>query len=164
MRHSLLLPALLLVAAAAPALAGPEATSWTTWDAGLQQARQLQRPVLVDVTTQWCGWCKRMHHDVYSREDVRDYLNQKFVTVKLDAEASDPARYDGQAFTSRSLASYFRITSYPTTVFLKSDGEHLVSVPGYVEPAKFLLLLRYIGDGHLERGESWEDYLAKHGK
>jgi thioredoxin-related protein len=155
---------LFLAALAAPAWAGPESFSWVSWDAGLQQARQQQRPVLVDVYTQWCGWCKRMDRDVYSREDVRDYLGEKFVTVKLDAEASEGAKYEGRAYTSRTLASQFRITSYPTTLFLKPNGEHLVSVPGYIAPEKFLLLLRYIRDGHFERGVPWEDFAAKRGK
>ena len=164
MRPQIFLPATLLVVLAAPAAAGPGATSWAVWDAGLQQARQRQRPVLVDVYTQWCGWCRRMDREVYTRDDVRDYLSQKFVTVKLDAEASESVRYEGRTFTSRTLATHFRVTGYPTTLFLKPNGEYLVSVPGYVEPEKFLLLLRYIGDGHLERGVVWEDYIAKRGK
>lgn len=164
MKLPLLLSALLLASSATTLQAGPDNVAWTSWDEGLQQARQLKRPVLVDVYTQWCGWCKRMHRDVYSREDVRDYLSQKFVTVKLDAEASEGARYEGRSYTSRTLASHFRITSYPTTLFLKSDGEHLVSVPGYIEADKFLLLLRYIGDGHLERGVTWDEFTAKRGK
>jgi thioredoxin-related protein len=154
----------LVVACGIPVGAFAEGQSWVGWDAGLQQARQLQRPVLVDVYTQWCGWCKRMDRDVYSREDVRDYLGQKFVTVKLDAEAADPGKYGGRAYTSRTLASEFRITSYPTTVFLKPNGEHLVSVPGYIAPERFLLLLRYIRDGHFERGVAWEDFVSKKGK
>src|SRR2546427_4116366 len=111
MRVPLLVSTMLLLALAAPVAAGPETMSWEAWDAGLQQAKQLQRPILVDVYTQWCGWCKRMHRDVYSRGDVRDYLNQKFVMVKLDAEATEGARYEGRAYTSRTLASYFRVTS-----------------------------------------------------
>jgi len=160
-----LLPAALIVLLVAPsARAANAGLSWLDWDAGLQQARQRQRPVLVDVYTQWCGWCKRMDRDVYSRDDVREYLSQKFVTVKLDAEAPDEARYAGKAYTSRTLAAYFRITGYPTTLFLKSDGTHLVSVPGYVDGEKFLLLLRYIGDGHLDRGVAWEEFRAKQKK
>jgi thioredoxin-related protein len=160
----LLLSALLLGASVTAAYAGPDNIAWVAWDEGLQQAGELKRPVLVDVYTQWCGWCKRMHRDVYSRADVRDYLSQKFVTVKLDAEAGDAARYEGRSFTSRTLANAFRVSSYPTTLFLKADGEHLVSVPGYIEPEKFLLLLRYIGDGHLERGVTWDEFTAKRGK
>src|SRR5688572_15765523 len=103
--------------------------AWREWDAGVQAARQLDRPILLDVCTRWSGSCKRMDRTVYSRGDVREYLNRAFVTVKLDAEAETPARYEGQMFTYRSLAAHFRVAAYPTTVFLRADGGHLVSVP-----------------------------------
>ena len=150
--------AALFLIAAAPTARASEPIAWRGWDAGLQEAKRLNRPVLVDVYTQWCGWCRRMDRDVYARPEVREYLASKFVTVKIDAESSEPARFDGRSYTSRSLAGYFRVTGYPTTLFLRSSGEHLVNVPGYVEADKFLLVLRYIGDGHLDRGETWEDY------
>lgn len=136
------------------------AVRWRAWNEGFQEAQRLKRPVVVDVYTQWCGWCKRMDREVYARADVRDYLNARFVPIQVDAEAKDPATHEGQALTSRSLAAHFRVTGYPTTIFLRSDGEHLVSVPGYLDAEKFLLVLRYIGDGHLDRGVKWEDYRA----
>jgi len=134
---------------------------WRGWDAGLEEARRLNRPILVDVYTQWCGWCKRMDRDVYSRPDVRDYLASKFVTIKIDAEAKTPAHYEGHDHTSRSLAALFRVTGYPTTLFLRPDGKHLVNVPGYVEADSFMHLLRYVGDGYLDRGVTWEDFRSE---
>lgn len=161
MKNTMRLGLVALCLAVAPiAQAADPPIAWRGWDAGLQEAKRLNRPVLVDVYTQWCGWCKRMDRDVYSRREVREYLGSNFVTVKIDAESSDPARYDGRSYTLRSLAGFFRVTGYPTTLFLKANGEHLVNVPGYVEADKFLLVLRYIGDGHLDRGETWEDYKA----
>ena len=160
-RNRAVLAVVLLCAFAAPGRGGDSEVAWKGWDAGLRQARQLKRPVLVDVYTQWCGWCKRMDRDVYARPEVRDYLNRRFVTIKLDAEASEPASYDGRAFTSRSLAAHFRVTGYPTTLFLRSDGEHLVNVPGYVPADKFLLVLRYVGGGYMDRGVPWEDFKAR---
>ena len=161
MKNTMRLALVALCLSVAPiAQAADPPIAWRGWDAGLQEAKRLNRPVLVDVYTQWCGWCKRMDRDVYSRREVREYLGSNFVTVKIDAESSDPARYEGHSYTLRSLAGFFRVTGYPTTLFLKSNGEHLVNVPGYVEADKFLLVLRYIGDGHLDRGETWEDYKA----
>ena len=148
---------MIAVAAALPAPAHA-ALTWRDWDAGLEEARRLNRPVLVDVYTQWCGWCKRMDREVYARPTVRDYLANKFVTIKIDAEATKPARYEGRDHTSRSLAAHFRVTGYPTTLFLRPDGKHLVNVPGYVEADKFMLVLRYVGDGYLDRGVTWEEF------
>lgn len=148
---------------AAPPGHAQDRLAWRDWDAGLREAKQSGRPVLVDVYTDWCGWCRRMDRDVYARPEVRAYLNSNFVVIRLDAEASDPARYEGKTFTLRSLANRFGVTGYPTTVFLRSSGEKLVSVPGYVDAGKFLLLLRYIGGGFMDRGVAWQDFVKSPG-
>lgn len=150
-----------VVLVARPVAAGPDEEFWRSWNDGLREASTSQRPILVDVYTDWCGWCKRMDRDVYSREDVREYLSRRFVTVKLNAESAKQAFYEGKNLSARALAARFRVSGYPTTVFLKSGGEHMVNVPGYVEGDRFLLLLRYIGDGHLDRGVKFQDYVKR---
>jgi thioredoxin-related protein len=132
--------------------------TWRAWDAGLEEARASGRPVLVNVYTDWCGWCRRMKSDVYARAEIRKYLDEHFVTVTLNAEGADAARYEGRAYTSRSLAARFGVSGYPTTIFLRPDGRHLVNVPSYVESAQFLKLLRFVAEGHLERGVSFREF------
>jgi len=159
-----LLPLLLLVAfpLAAPVGAGePSRIDWRDWDRGLAEAHASGRPVLVDVYTDWCGWCRRMKADVYTRAEIREYLADHFVAVELNAEASNPARYEGRSFTSRSLAARFGVSGYPTTIFLRPNGEHLVNVPGYVDSGRFLTLLRYIGEGHMDRGVSFREFARR---
>lgn len=137
------------------------APAWKDWNAGLREAATAGKPVVVDVYTDWCTWCKRMDQDVYSRPEVKQYLAAHFVTVKLNAEYTTAARYEGKAFTSRSLAERFRVNGYPTTIFLRANGTHIANVPGYVPADRFMLLLRYIGDGHMERGVSYDDFVKQ---
>jgi len=144
-----------------PSMAAAAGLNWRTWDRGLSEAVAAGRPVLVDVYTDWCGWCKRMDRDVYARQDVQDYLARKFVTVKLDAESNQAARYETRTWTSRTLARRLGVTGYPTTLFLDSKGGHPEIVPGYLPPDRFLLLLRYFGDGHAARGEAFGDFERK---
>ena len=150
----------LLLAAAPLARAEAPGLAWREWDPGLEEARREDRLVLVDVYTDWCGWCKRMDRDVYSRPEVRAYLDRNFVAVKLDAGASKPGRYEGRSFTFRSLAARLGVTGYPTTVFLRPGGEYITRVPGYVPAERFLQVLRYVGEGHLDRGVSFEEFTA----
>ena len=150
--------ALLLVPAVSARAQEARTGGWKGWDAGMREAGSSKRYVLVDVYTDWCGWCKRMDRDVYARPDVRDYLARKFVTIKINAEAGEPAKFEGRDFTSKTLASRFRVTGFPTTVFLRPNGDHLANVPGYIPADRFLLLLRYIGDGHLDRGVSFDEF------
>jgi thioredoxin-related protein len=159
---ALLLPLLSSLAfASAAGGAAPEAALWRTWDEGLKEAGASQRPIVVDVYTDWCGWCKRMDRDVFARNDVREYLSKRFVPIKLNAESGTLGQYQGKSLSSRALAARFRVTGYPTTVFLNSDGEHLVNVPGYVNADRYLLLLRYVGDGHMDRGVPFQDFVKK---
>jgi thioredoxin-related protein len=99
-----------------------------------------------------------MDRDVYARSDVSEYLNQHFVMVRLNAESAERVSYAGRSLTARALSGGFEVTGYPTTIFLKPDGTHLVNVPGYIPADKFLKLVRFVGDGHMDRGESWEAY------
>ncbi|MBI1797243.1 MAG: thioredoxin family protein [Candidatus Eisenbacteria bacterium] len=166
MRLRFVLPLACLALLALPAAPGRTAVpplAWRAWDRGLDEAKSSGRHVLVDVYTDWCGWCRRMEADVYTRPEIRDYLARKFVLVKLNAEATDAARYQGKLFTSQALAARFEVSDYPTTIFLKSGGDHLISVPGYVPADRFLLVLRYIGDGYLDRGETFEAFLKANG-
>ncbi len=156
--------ALVLTAAAlfAPLAARPAgAVEWLHWNEGMEAARRTGKPVVVDVYTDWCGWCKRMDAEVFSRPDVSQYLAGHFVTVRLNAESGENVTWQGHAYSARSLASRFDVSSYPTTIFFTSSGEHLANVPGYLPRDRFLLLLRYVGDGHMARNESWDDYVKQ---
>lgn len=141
---------------------GPESRGlWRTWDAGLREARERGMPVLVNVYTDWCGWCRRMDRDVLARAEVREALQAAFVPVRLNAESDEMVRYGGRTLSARAVAARFRVTGYPTTVFLRPTGEHIVNVPGYVPAARFMTLMRYIGEGHMDRGVDFEEFARR---
>jgi len=122
---------------------------WRQWQAGLQEASRTGRPILVDVYTDWCGWCRRMDRDTYAQAPIRDYLGGHYVTVKLNPEQSSELR---------AVANRFRVSGYPTTIFLRSNGDHLLTVPGYIPDKDFLPVLRYVAEGHMERGVEFETF------
>lgn len=147
---------LLLCALALPAHAA--GVVWRSWNDGLAAASRSKLPVIVDVYTDWCGWCKRMDRETYARPDVSTYLNSHFVMVRLNAESPERANYQGRVFNGKTLAGAFEVTGYPTTIFLRANGEHMVNVPGYLPYDKFMKLVHYIGDGYMDRGVTWEKY------
>lgn len=57
-----------------------------TYEEALQKARAEGKQIFVDVYTSWCGPCKMMAKNVFTRQEVGDYYNNKFVCLKLDAE------------------------------------------------------------------------------
>ena len=134
-------------AGVAPGLATKK-FSWSGFQDALARAAESDKLIFVDVYTDWCGWCKKLDQQVYSRDDIRSYLSEKFVPVKLNAEdKSTSVRIAGQELTYAQLAAAYGVRSYPTTLFLFSDGKLLYALRGYHPPERFLKALRYFGEG-----------------
>lgn len=131
---------------------------WTNFSDGVKQADSSNKKILIDVYTDWCGWCKRMDSDTYTDEGVKKYLSEKYVLVKLNAESDAKETVRAQEITDAQLAHAFRVDGYPTTVFLGHDGTFITKVPGYLKPAEFLQVLKYIGDDYYTK-MSFQDYL-----
>ena len=146
---------------------GPESAGgelrWRDWDAGQAEAARTGKPMLVDVFTTWCQFCKRMDQETYPDSTVIAYVNAHFVPVRLDAEQETKAQWLGRVTTRSGLAREWRVEGYPTTVFLRANGEHRVSVPGFLDAKDFLRLLHYVGDGAMDRGVTWDDYTQGEG-
>jgi uncharacterized protein YyaL (SSP411 family) len=69
--------------------AAGQPVDWYPWGAeAFKQARELGRPILLDVGAVWCPWCGLMDRDTYTNPETADYINQHFVAVKVDFDAS----------------------------------------------------------------------------
>ena len=62
---------------------------WYPWGADpFKRAKELHCPILLDVGAVWCPWCALMDRDAYTNVDTANYINQHFVAVKVDFDAS----------------------------------------------------------------------------
>ena len=159
-RITLVAVTLLLLSACAAMLLRAEDKSklqWCSFEKGLAEAKKTNKKMLVDVYTDWCGWCKRMDTDTYSNADIASYLQDKYVVVKLNAESSTRQSYNGKQYTEQELAGEFGVTGYPTTIFFKSDGAAITALPGYADAANFKTILSYIAEDHY-LNTKFEDY------
>lgn len=128
---SVVLATLLTVAAASAARADD-----ITWSKDLTAAqttaRQSNKLMMIDMYTDWCGWCKKLDQDVYPQATVVQAAAQ-FVPVKLDAEKDK----DGAA-----LAKKFKVTGFPTILFVDGSGAIIDRVVGYQPAADFVTSLK----------------------
>lgn len=130
---------------------------WRSFNDGMAEAKKSGRKVMIDVYTSWCGWCKKMDKDTYSDATVADYLNRKYVAIKLDAESSNKLQYQGKPYTERELAEAFGVSGYPSIIFLNETGEPITVYPGYADAGKFKTVLSYIGEDHYKTTK-FEEY------
>ncbi len=134
-----------------------EAVKWRTLDQGLAEAKKSGKKILLDVFTDWCVWCKRLDQNVYSDPSVSSYMEKYFVPVKLNAESETKVHYKDSTYTSAAFAQGLGVTGYPTIYFLDASGEPIDRLGGYVEAAKFLPIIRFIGEDYFKK-MSWEDF------
>ncbi len=147
---------LLMVALAGEAFAGGEKGTelqWKPFAEGFAQAKKANKKVMVDVYTDWSGWCKRLDKDVYGNAKVAAYLNDHYVVVKLNAESSKEIVYKDTSYTERQFAQYFGVRGYPTIIFFDPSGEPITPLGGYVPPEKFLPIIKYIGEDFYKKME-----------
>jgi thioredoxin-related protein len=142
----------------ADSMPGDNEVAWMGYGDALKSAKSENKKVIVDVYTNWCGWCKRMDKDVYGNGEIREYLKKHYVSVKLNAESSAKHDVAGSSKSETEIARGFGISSYPTTVFLNSQGELITSVAGYIKADMFTIVLEYIGEDHY-KSVKWDDFL-----
>jgi uncharacterized protein YyaL (SSP411 family) len=60
---------------------------WYPWgEEALQRARAMDRPIFLSIGYSACHWCHVMEHESFEDPAVGDYLNQHFVSIKVDRE------------------------------------------------------------------------------
>ncbi len=157
---------LLLIIVASFVSSKKDKVQWLTV-AELQAAyRKQPKPILVDVYTSWCGWCKVMDRETYSRDNVAAYINEKYYAVKLDAEANESLEWGGKkygynaAYKSNDLAIYLLggQMSFPTTVFMTTLEAQPAALPGYLKPKELEGPLRFFGDG-VYKNKNFQEYM-----
>jgi thioredoxin-related protein len=125
-----------------------EGIQWHSYNDGITLARNQNKKLLIDVYTDWCGWCKKMDSDVYTDEHVRTIIDSNFIAVKLNAESSKDVTVGTDQLDEASLARAMGVTGYPTTVFLESGAGPITKIAGYMEAKEFATVLRFIGEDH----------------
>ncbi len=133
---------------------------WMTMEEALAANKKHPRKIVIDVYTEWCGWCKKMDKSTFADAGIVEYVNKKYYAVKLDAESTKAIEFQGQKMTEAELAGrIFGATGYPTTVYLDEKNALLSPVPGYLDVANFDKILKFFGED-IFKTKSWEQYNA----
>jgi len=126
------------------------------------------KPIIVDVYTSWCGWCKVMDKETYGNDQVAAYINEKYYAVRLDAEAKESLEWNGKKYgyvaqyKVNELAAYFLNgqMGYPTTVFFSTLEANPAPLAGYLKPKEIESPLKFFGDGFYKTS-NFPDYLKR---
>ena len=98
-----------------------------SFDEALQAAKKEKKHVFIDFYTDWCGPCKRMSREVFPQKSVGDFMNARFVCLKLNAEKEGV-----------ELAKKYGVKAYPTYYVIDAQGKQLMTASGSMPPDDFI--------------------------
>lgn len=93
---------------------------WHPWGAEpFALAREADRPVLLDIGAVWCHWCHVMDQESYEDPGLADFLNSRFICVKVDRDE----RPEVDTRYQRAVQAITGQGGWPLTGFLTPEGE-----------------------------------------
>ncbi len=145
----------------------PGKIEWLTWEQAILKSKTKKKKLMVDVYTDWCGWCKRMDAATFQQEHIAKYVNEHYYAIKFDAEQKEDIVFNGKTykFVKNGKRGYHELAaeitrgrlSYPTIVFLDENHAIIQPVPGYKSPTQFEQIITYFArNEHLKT--PWDSY------
>ena len=154
---------------AMPRLEGQEKVKWYSIEEAIALSMEKPRIMVIDVYTDWCGWCKRMDATTFSDKEVIKALNEKFYPVKLNAEGKEDITIGDKTYTfvDNGRRGYHEVAAivtngrlaYPTISYLDGQGKILEVAPGYKDVKGFKEYLSYFSEDHYKT-QTFEEYQA----
>ena len=119
-----------------------------------------------------CVYCSKMHKDVYSRENVSDYIDENFFVVQLnlhgDLEVTD---FDGETLSEKAMARKWNILFTPTVLYLPQEVDEGLTatqaavsfMPGAWSAGTTIDMLTWVKEERylLDNGEDFQRYHAR---
>ncbi len=167
------LPTLLLAAVAAATLSfrnpDPEPLKWYTWEQAVELNKTKPKKIVVDVFTDWCGWCKKLDKGALLDPEVMAYIAANFYPVKFNAEQREEIKFSDETFGfvpndngrggvhSLAYALLDGHMGYPTLVYLNEKYERIMISPGFKETPDLMKELHFAAE-EMYNKTTWEKY------
>ncbi|MFY8108275.1 MAG: thioredoxin family protein [Bacteroidia bacterium] len=133
--HKIKLVVLALVTIMATSMKSSEEIKWMDFNQGYELAKKKNKIMLVDVYTEWCGWCKRMDRDAYAKPEIAELVGKDFIAIKFNPEIEGVTyTFEGKSYTGPQLAQVIsnnQINGYPTTIFMNPKAKTSEIMVGY---------------------------------
>ena len=148
-----------------------ENSAWLTdFELAKQQATAENKTILMDFTgSDWCGWCIRLHEEVFSLPEFKDYAKENLVLLELDFPRSKQLSPDLVA-QNEKLQEEFKVQGFPTILLLDGEGRPFGRTgyqeggpTAYIEHLSELIEIRQVRDKAFADAEKAEGLdKAKH--
>ncbi|MDE6395406.1 MAG: thioredoxin family protein, partial [Duncaniella sp.] len=100
----------------------------STLQDAIDKAAKEDKMVFLDCYTSWCGPCKMMANTIFPTKEVGDFMNPKFVSIKIDMEKGE----------GPTLAKRLEVSAYPTFVIFDKTGKEIGRAVGGSDAERFI--------------------------
>src|SRR6185295_11266938 len=91
---------------------------WYPWgDEAFEKAKKEDKPIFLSIGYSTCHWCHVMERESFEDEEVAKYLNEHFVSIKVDREE----RPDVDAIYMAAVQAMGGQGGWPLTAFLTHE-------------------------------------------
>jgi uncharacterized protein len=109
---------------------------WFPWGPdALEKARREDKPIFLSIGYAACHWCHVMAHESFEDHEVAEFLNQNFVSIKVDREE----RPDLDSLYMNAVVAMTGQGGWPMSVFLTPQGEPFYGGTYFPPQARFNL-------------------------
>lgn len=95
------------------------------------KAKAENKRVLIDFTgSDWCGFCIKLHKEVFATPEFAEYAKKNLVLVEIDFPHKTPQSAELKQ-ANEKLQKEYKVRGFPTLVVLDSAGKKLGEIVGY---------------------------------
>lgn len=111
-----------------------------SWEQVKAKSQIDNKYIFVDCYATWCGPCKQMDIEVYPNAVVGEYMNKRFISVKvqLDTTKNDSKEIQSWYADASFLKKKFKVSAMPTFLFFAPGGQALFKDLGARKSQDFL--------------------------
>jgi thioredoxin-related protein len=147
--------------------------NWIDLQEALTLSKKDGKPIMIDVYTDWCGYCKKMDATTFTDSDVIAYINENFHAVKFNGEGNQTITFQDSVYSNplykagatRNATHPLALkimngrAAYPTLVYYVEMYNLLAPVPGMQTVETIQPYLFYFGEQVFSTTNLWEAFV-----
>jgi thioredoxin-related protein len=112
--------------------ASSDTIAWNSYEKGMALGKKENKKIFINFYAQWCTYCTKMEKETFKDKNIIDYLNKHFISIKVDTDKN------------KDIADKYFVRGLPTLWFVSSNGNKISGLPGFINSATFINILKFV--------------------